>query len=86
MARFWPIRMVLAGGLGKSDTARALGDDHTIVRMTHSILGKSGAARALGVFLSSNRSRCDGVFLDSNMRQNNNRLMIRNATSDIRNL
>ena len=25
MARFWPIRMVLAGGCGKSDTARAMG-------------------------------------------------------------
>ena len=25
MARFWPIRMVLAGGLGKSGTARAMG-------------------------------------------------------------
>ena len=55
MARFWPIRMVLAGGCGKSDTARAMG------RSPQSVERVEGAGRGdpteIQIFSTS-----DGVF------------------------
>ena len=55
MARFWPIRIVLAGGCGKSDTARAMG--RSPQSMEHVECAGRGDPKEIQNFATSN-----GVF------------------------
>ena len=55
MARFWPIRMVLAGGCGKLDTARAMGRSPQSMELV--VCAGRGDPKEIQFFATSN-----GVF------------------------